>query len=77
MQNADMPTTTGIDLKVERVRANVTVTALAAQMGLSRQSVHAIERAARVVQERADQYRVALAAIEDDANESQTPEAVA
>jgi len=55
-----MPTTSGIDLKVERVREGVTVTALAAQMGLSRQSVHGLERAGRVTPERTAQYREAL-----------------
>lgn len=60
-----MPYTAGIDLKLERVRASVTVTDLAAQMGLSRQSVHGIERAGRVTPERAAQYRAALAALRD------------
>ena len=64
-----MPTTSGIDLKVERVREGVTVTALAVQMGLSRQSVHGIERAGKVTPERATQYRAALA---DIANVTQT-----
>jgi DNA-binding XRE family transcriptional regulator len=49
-----------MDLKVERVRANVTVTALAAQMGVSRQTVWGIERAATVNAERTDKYRGAL-----------------
>lgn len=57
-----MPTH-GMDLKVERVRANVTVTALAARMSLSRQAVWGIERAAAVNAERARQYREALQAI--------------
>lgn len=70
-----MPTTAGIDLKVERVRANVTVTALAAQMGLSRQSVHGLERAGKVPPERAEQYRSALTVLAVDADE--TPKAVA
>lgn len=56
-------TTPGMDLKVERVRANITVTALAAQMGLSRQAVWGIERAAAVSAPRASQYRAALVAL--------------
>lgn len=62
-----MPTTSGIDLKLERVRANVTVTALALAMGLSRQSVHGLERAGQVTSERAAQYRSALARFRDGA----------
>lgn len=60
---APMPNTTGLDLKLERVRARLTVTAVAAQMGLSRQSVHGIERAADPGPERVRQHRVAVAAI--------------
>ena len=56
-------TTHGMDLKVERVRANVTVTALAAQIGLSRQAVWGIERSAIVNAERTAKYRAALVAI--------------
>jgi hypothetical protein len=59
-----MPTS-GIDLKVERVRANLTVVAVSAQMGLSRQAVWGIERAARVSPERVRQYREALLALRD------------
>ena len=57
-----MPTH-GMDLRIERVRANVTVTALAARMGISRQAVWGIERAAAVNAERTRQYREALQAI--------------
>lgn len=60
-----MPTTAGIDLKVERVRANVTVTDLAARMGTSRQTLWGIERSAAVAPERVRQYREALASIRD------------
>lgn len=56
-----MPNTTGLDLKLERVRARLTVTAVAAQMGLSRQSVHGIERAADPGPERVRQHRAAVA----------------
>lgn len=58
-------TTTGTDLKVERVRAGVTLVALAARMGLSRQAVWGIERAAVVSAERAAAYRAALDALRD------------
>ena len=70
-----MPTVSGIDLKVERVRHGLTVTAVAAQMGLSRQSVHGIERAGRVTVERADQYRQALATLIGDATKTPRPAA--
>ena len=59
-----MPTT-GTDLKVERVRANVTLIALAARMGLSRQAVWGLERAAVVDSDRAKRYRDALATARD------------
>jgi hypothetical protein len=55
--------TTGMDLKVERVRARVTVIALAARMGFSRQTVGDLERAAVVDKDRARAYREALAAL--------------
>jgi transcriptional regulator with XRE-family HTH domain len=60
-----MPTT-GLDLKLERVRAHLTVTAVAARMGLSRQSVHGIERAGRPDPERIRQHREAVAVLSDD-----------
>ena len=50
----------GKELRVERATADVTVTALAARMGLSRQSVWVLERSAIVSPERAAQYRRAL-----------------
>jgi transcriptional regulator with XRE-family HTH domain len=59
-----MPTT-GTDLKVERVRAKITLIALAARMGLSRQAVWGIERAAVIDSARATCYREALAALRD------------
>ena len=65
-----MPTDTGLDLKLERVRARLTVTAVAAQMGLSRQSVHGIERAADPGPERVRQHRQAVAALARDGNMS-------
>ena len=54
-----MPTS-GRELRLERVTADVTVTALAERIGLSRQSVWVIERSATVTTERAAQYRAAL-----------------
>lgn len=57
-----MPTH-GMDLKVERVRSNITVTALAAQMGISRQTVWGMERSASVNADRTRRYREALQAI--------------
>lgn len=65
-----MPTTAGIDLKLERVRSGITVTTLAARMGLSRQSVHGLERAGRVTPERAAQYRAALDDLRDSTETS-------
>lgn len=54
-----MPTA-GPTLRIERLRANLTATALAAQMGLSRQSLWALERAAKVTPERVTAYREAI-----------------
>lgn len=56
---------TGTDLKVERVRANVTIVSLAARMGLSRQAIWVIERSAFVGADRVAAYRVALAGLRD------------
>jgi hypothetical protein len=52
---------TGPDLRVERRAADITVTDGAARMGLSRQSVHTLERSAVLTVERVQQYRAALA----------------
>jgi transcriptional regulator with XRE-family HTH domain len=60
-----MTTATGLDLKLTRVRNHLTLTAVAAQMGLSRQSVHGIERAARPSPERIAQYLAAVTALGD------------
>lgn len=51
---------TGRALRIERVTADVTVVAIAARMGLSRQALWALERAAVVKADRAAQYRQAL-----------------
>jgi transcriptional regulator with XRE-family HTH domain len=56
------PTVYGPTLRKERKAANVTVTALAERMGITRQTVHAIENMARVPQARAEQYRKGLEA---------------
>jgi transcriptional regulator with XRE-family HTH domain len=44
-----MQTTTGLDLKVERVRSRVTAVRLAAAMGVSRQRVSQVESLDRAV----------------------------
>jgi hypothetical protein len=54
-----MPTS-GRDLRIERLMAEVTIVALAARMGLSRQALWVIERQATVDPGRAAQYRSAL-----------------
>lgn len=52
--------TTGLDLKVERVRARVTAKSLADQLGVTRQRVSAIEALAVVGDDQATRYRTAL-----------------
>lgn len=52
--------TTGRALRIERMTSDVTVTAVAARMGLSRQTLWALERSAVVRPDRAQQYRDAL-----------------
>lgn len=51
---------TGPDLRSERRAADITVVEIAARMGLSRQTVHGLERAALLPIERVEQYRRAL-----------------
>ena len=53
---------TGTDLKVERVRAGLTMRQVAERMGISRQSLWAIERQETVDDTREAQYRAALLA---------------
>lgn len=60
-----MHTVTGPDLRRERRAADLTVIAVASRMGLSRQSVHNLERAAQPALERVEQYRQALSALRD------------
>lgn len=55
----------GMDLRVARTRAGLTMTALAAQMGLSRQTLWADERAATVDPERARKYLEAVEVLAD------------
>ena len=50
----------GRDLRLERLHAEVTVVEIAARMGLSRQALWAVERAAVVKADRAAAYRQAL-----------------
>lgn len=60
-----MPTTTGIELKIERVKMRVKAQDLAAEMKVSRATVWMIERSAHVDSDRALQYRAALAELGD------------
>lgn len=60
--------TTGRELRIQRVTADVTVVAIAARMGLSRQAIWATERAAVVAADRADRYRAALRDVIETSN---------
>ena len=53
-------TTTGLDLKVERIRAGVTQLALAARMGRSRWHVGQLEAQLRPSARAVERYRQAL-----------------
>jgi transcriptional regulator with XRE-family HTH domain len=57
--------TTGKTLRLERVRADLTIIAVASEMGLSRQSLWSLERAAVVDPARAKQYRDAVERLRD------------
>ena len=57
-----MPTS-GMDLKLARIRENVTLTELSAQIGLSRQALWATERSALVDADRARLFLDGLAVI--------------
>ena len=59
-----MPTA-GPTLRIERLRAHVSATALAAKMGCSRQTLWALERAAKVSSERVISYRAAVKTLTD------------
>lgn len=53
---------TGTELKIERIRAGLTMRQVAERMGISRQSLWAIERQETVDPTRERQYRAALTA---------------
>lgn len=53
---------TGLDLRAERRRAEITATEIAARMGVSRATLHTLEKSAVITVEREVQYRRALAA---------------
>ncbi len=59
MTTAHAPVT-GMDLKLQRVAAGVTQTAIAGQMGCWRQTVSVIEGALRPPRHQVQRYRVAL-----------------
>lgn len=52
---------TGMDLKIARIRQQVSATDLAARMGVSRATVTNIEQRHGVKPEQAERYRAALA----------------
>lgn len=54
-------TTTGKDLKLERVAADIQANVLADRMGVSRSTLWHIEKAALVTEQQAADYRAALA----------------
>lgn len=56
-----MQETTGLDLKVERTRRRVKATLLAAEMGVSKSRLSAIEREGYPSAEIVQRYRAALA----------------
>lgn len=59
---------TGLDLKVARVRARLTVTEVADAMGVSRQRVSQVEAMALVNASLEGRYRAALQVAEDRKN---------
>lgn len=61
---------TGLDLRAERRRADITVTDIAARMGISRQTVHVLEKSAVIKVEREAGYRRALSAAIQAAREA-------
>jgi transcriptional regulator with XRE-family HTH domain len=58
-----MDVTTGMDLKIERIRERVSTKELAAQMNVVRQRIHQIEALAVVNPDLERRYRDALAAL--------------
>lgn len=69
-----MADTPGMELKLERVRARVTATRLAQEMGVTRQRISAIEGDAVVTADTVDRYRAALMSV---TSTPQTTQAVA
>lgn len=55
--------TTGADLRRERRERDITVVDLARQLGTSRQRVHELERRPTVTDERASEFRQAMATL--------------
>lgn len=51
---------TGLDLRAERRLAEITATEIAARMGVSRATLHTLEKSAVITVERELQYRRAL-----------------
>jgi hypothetical protein len=66
--------TSGMDLKVERVKARASATAIAEQMGVVRQRISQIEALAIVPDDTVERYRTALLSVTEGA---QNPRAVA
>lgn len=64
-----MPTR-GPTLRRERRQAEVSATAVAARMSISRQTLWAIERAVEVSPERVDAYRAAVKTLSDDKDQA-------
>lgn len=64
-----MPTS-GPTLRRERLLANVSATAVAAKMGLSRQALWAVERSVKVTPERVVAFREAVKALSDAKDEA-------
>ena len=62
-----MEHTTGLDLKVERVRAKLSLNEVVAEMGVSRTTVWTIEKAPEVKPETAQAYRDAIARLSEKA----------
>jgi hypothetical protein len=67
MTSDQTPGTSGIDLKVERVRARVSAVRLANEMGVARQRISQVEALAVVNDEMASRYREALLSVTDGA----------
>lgn len=64
--------TTGMDLKVERVKARVTAQRLARELEVSRQRISAIEALAVVNDDLVARYRAALVSVTSDVETGET-----